>query len=548
MLISRLVTEFESYMLTERGASGHTITAYRSTLRRLLRFVEDTHRGADFRAITTAQLRRFISHIKRCGVSNATIARHVHAIRSFWRFVVETYDLAANAALPLRVPTPDHQVPEVLSVDESMRLIEAADQNHYHLYRIRDRVWLKLMLLVGLRRGEVLALRMADYDATCRKLRINMSKGRKSRVVPLPAEMCTDIDAWLQVRPVCDHDRLLTTRTGNPLSATCLYRSFSKLVEAAGLSERRITPHTLRHTAATLVLRNSRDLLATSRLLGHSSVAMTGDVYCHLTDEYVRRAVSYHPLAGEDTNLAEGIEVQKGWPSVHEDQRDVIAECEEMVAQAVKQYSKTAAANAEFAATSHRQSMVWAICHNVRAHEVVSPDVVRSVAWEGQVVEGYSLAEHQRIAALRDILESIGECAQADDPWSRILPDMAARITGRHAPAPDTWDSATLDEIGIFAKSEECHSWSLPARFSYVLAQVGLMASLGPERFLISQIAANIATHNLGTPLIFFSTWSLPIFRVAIDMVRRRNGSFLHAVAASNIADAYAARCYLRRT
>ncbi|MBC7286837.1 MAG: tyrosine-type recombinase/integrase [Armatimonadetes bacterium] len=252
-----------------------------------------------FEEITTAELRRFISFVGYNGAKPETVARHVHAIRSFWRFVVETYELGTNAALPLRAPKPQHRIPEVLSEDECRRLLEAADKRHYRLYRVRDRLLLELMMVTALRRGELIGLCMGDYDAEACVITVRTAKGGKWRRVPLPRDLCRDIETWLAIRPPADHDRLLTTRTGAPLTPKAIYRALRSLAEIAHIDPRRVTPHLLRHTAATLVLRQSGDPLATSRLLGHSSVAMTGDVYCHLTDEDVRRAVGRHPLAGD---------------------------------------------------------------------------------------------------------------------------------------------------------------------------------------------------------------------------------------------------------
>ena len=105
-------------------------------------------------------------------------------------------------------------------------------------------------------------------------------------MVPLPADLCADIAVWLKVRPEYDHDSLLTTRTSKPICAKCIYRCLSRLAKHSGREDADITSHILHHPAATLVLRNSSDLVATSRLLGHSSVAVIGDTYCHITNDY----------------------------------------------------------------------------------------------------------------------------------------------------------------------------------------------------------------------------------------------------------------------
>jgi hypothetical protein len=241
----------------------------------------------------------------------------------------------------------------VLTADECRRLIDAAGQNHFRLYRTRDRVLLKLLAIVGLRRGELVAASVADYDCDERTLVVPLSKGRKSRVIPLPPDLCADIDAWLTVRPPGKHRGLLTTRTGRPLSTTCIYRALHRAVKAAGLEGRGITPHVLRHTAATLVLRSSRDLVATSRLLGHSSVAVTGDTYCHLTHDDLRRAVNCHPLADRSETTDGALDPRLAPLSllVPAQNADLLTEAEEAADAAVEGYRRLA----EEAPTRHER-------------------------------------------------------------------------------------------------------------------------------------------------------------------------------------------------
>ncbi|MGD9496686.1 MAG: tyrosine-type recombinase/integrase [Armatimonadota bacterium] len=164
MLLSRLADEFYDHIVAERGGSEHTVVAYRATLNRLLEFLEAEGLDPHLDHVTTAVLRRFIVHIKGTGIRSSTVARHIHGLKSFWRFVVETYDLQSDPTLPLRTPRVEHRIPDVLSQDECERLIAACERNHFALYRVRDRAMVKLMLVLGLRRGEVIRLALADYD------------------------------------------------------------------------------------------------------------------------------------------------------------------------------------------------------------------------------------------------------------------------------------------------------------------------------------------------------------------------------------------------
>ena len=539
MLIIDLIAQFQGYLAGERAAASATLSAYTQTLQRLLAFLEQSGHPPHFEDVTTPLLRQFVAWLSRSGASNATVARHVHALRSFWRFVVETYDLGTNAALPLRAPKPDHRLPQVLSVEDCQRLIAAAEKRHYRLYRVRDRVLLKLMLLVGLRRAEVIAARVTDYSHGERTLAVVMSKGRRSRVVPLPADLCGDIEAWLEVRPDCHHDRLLTTRTGGPVSAKTIYRDLRALARHADLGDRGITPHMLRHTAATLVLRSSGDLLATSRLLGHSSVAVTGDVYCHLSNDDVRRAVGFHPLAGQVTGPGQLLDARTAaWPELTvRDGADLVTEAKEMVEAALSEHRRTVSGNPDLAKRWQDWCILEGVRHNVRPRQALPPDVVRAVAWEGLVVEGYTMAEHVRMVALRDILSHLPDLAASDTPRSELLADLARRVSGAPVSPLEPWQRDRLDETGQAARSPEGEALSGLAVHTRALTAVALLDAFGSDCLLLAQVAANLAAHTRGLPLTFFTAWQVPLVDLMVDRARHGDAAALHLATAARMAE-----------
>jgi len=548
MLLSDLLQEFRGYLLTERAASPATVAAYTATVRRLLDFLESERTPLIFERITTAQLRRFVASLKGTGVSNATIARHVHALRSFWRFVVETYDLGNNAALPLRAPSPDHRLPRVLSAEECRQLLQAAEKNHYHLYRIRDRVLLKLLMQVGLRRSEVIAARIGDYDQSARTLTVVMSKGRKSRVVPLPGGLCADLNAWLLVRPAGHHDRLLTTRTGQPLTAKCLYRSLATLAKHAGLEHRGIGPHLLRHTAATLVLRNSGDLLATSRLLGHSSVAVTADTYCHLSNDDVRRAVNYHPLVQPCLAEGDGYPCSSAWDlPLPEDRRDLVARAEAMAATGLAEYRGSFSDNPGLMEAAAEYCVFQAIRHNTRQYAVIPAEVVRAVAWEGRVVEGYTMAEHVRLVALKDVLMRLDNLRQSEQPWSLLLPEIAGRLSSGPAPAPHPWLRSRLDEIGQ-AVHGPLRNFPPVRRFAAILAGIALLEAFADDNLLLAQVGANLSLTGGESPPLFFLAWDLPLLSLTLRQASLGDASALCTLISARLQDTTAMLEYLSAT
>ena len=537
MLIPKLTRQFEDHLLSERGASPATVIAYRATLRRLMRFLSSIDPNLVFSNVTTAQLREFVASVRHAGVSNATIARHVHALRSFWRFAVETYDLGTNASLPLRAPKPDHRVPQVLSAEECQRLIDAVEKRHFKLHRVRDRVFVKLMCLVGFRRGEVVGARLTDYNQSEGTLTVVMSKGRRSRIVPLPSDLGADIDAWLQVRPERGHDYLLTTRTGKPLSMKCVYRALASIVGHAGLGERRITPHTLRHTAATLILRSSGDLLATSRLLGHSSVAVTGDVYCHLTTDDVRRAVSFHPLAGRGSARSDSASSAEDWQlPVPDDRAEVVAEAEQAAEDALRAHRRLLTRDFERTERWREECTVEAVRHHLRGDIPVPAEVVRTVAWRGGVVEGHSMAEHTRMVAMRRTVERLPELLGCSQPWSLLLMELAEQFAADAVPPLAPWQRDRLDELGTHVLADDSGDLGAAACFAHAFGHIAVLDAFGEDCLLLATVGANLARPNPETPMVFFPTWERPLLRLGVEHLRHGDGSVLRVVAAARIA------------
>jgi len=415
MLLSRLADEFYSHILAERGGSENTVIAYRATINQLLGFLEDEGISPELDQVTTAVLRKLIVHLKGTGIRNSTVARHIHALKSFWRFIVETYDLQSDPTLPLRTPRVEHRIPDILSQDECERLLAACEENHFALYRVRDRAIVKLMMILGLRRGEVIKLRVADYDRERMALKIVDSKNRKSRVLPLPSGVAVDLDAWLEMRPRCKHERVFTSREGGKLNPRAIYRMMDRLSQKAGLGDKHLRPHMLRHTAATMVLRTSRDLLATQSLLGHSDPSITR-IYCHLTDDDVRRTVASNPLSwtGLDHDEAKR-EANANALVLSSEEQDWVRRMDRRMQQQIDEYDQALDGSDSLRKRWERHWIAdW--CRHAFAEEwPMSLRDAQRVLWEGEVAEGYSMTQHVQMHNLKQVLEQSNAAVQMPD-------------------------------------------------------------------------------------------------------------------------------------
>jgi len=290
---------WERHLHADRRRSAHTVRAYGATARRLIHFLGQ-HRAAsigagDLARIDTAELRAFLAARRMDGLSNASAARELSAIRGFLAFVAK----GEGAAVPprLRGPRVKKGVPRPVSPDEAIAIADdAEDEAREPWIGLRDRAVLLLLYGAGLRIGEAMALTGAVLPLG--DTLMVTGKRAKTRVVPLLAPVRDAIHLYLAACPWGMSRDLPIFRgaKGGPLSADIIRRAVRAARARLGLGER-TTPHALRHSFATHLLGRGADLRSLQELLGHASLSST-QVYtgvdaAHLLDVY-RHA---HPRA-----------------------------------------------------------------------------------------------------------------------------------------------------------------------------------------------------------------------------------------------------------
>jgi len=295
MLIEDVAREFFVYLDAEKGCSPATIDAYRSDLRLFRQFLQDEGWSSGVDDVTPGVLRRYLAGMSAAGLSASTRARRLYALRSLWQYL-ETADLVSdNPCRKVSAPRRRQHLPNYLSVRECSRLLAACDDNHYVDLAFRDRAILTILIYQGLRRAELLGLQLGDVDLDGMTLLVRRGKGGTSRLLPLADQAAQAVTDWLEMRPECATAALFVTRGGRPMSVVDLQRMFRRTVDRAGLREG-ITLHTLRHTFATMLLREGVDVRTLQRLLGHASIETTA-LYLHVDTEDLRGAIGRHPLA-----------------------------------------------------------------------------------------------------------------------------------------------------------------------------------------------------------------------------------------------------------
>jgi integrase/recombinase XerD len=306
--MSELTLDFIAHLELERGLSRNTLEAYRSDLEQFGRFLE--RRGIDPLAVGPPDTAAFIGELAAGaggrGAAPATVQRKVASLRSFYRYLRREQLLDADPSAELRPPRASGRLPKVLSRDEVGRLL--AQPTGSSAAALRDRALLETMYACGLRASEVIGLTIPDLDIEDGVLRAR-GKGGKERIVPIGSSALKALREYFdRGRPklvgLTDEPRVFVNHRGQRLTRQGLYKIVQRHARSAGL-ERRMSPHTLRHSFATHLLAGGCDLRSLQEMLGHADIATT-QIYTHLSTERLRDVYfEAHPRARiEESALA----------------------------------------------------------------------------------------------------------------------------------------------------------------------------------------------------------------------------------------------------
>lgn len=287
-----LVRRFLDELGEQRRLSGHTVSAYRRDLSRLLTLAGAT----PLTDLHPHHLRRFVAAQHGAGLGGRSLARQLSAWRAFFRWAGQRGLCTHDPAAGIRPPKSPRRLPDALSPDEAARLLDADGDA---LLDCRDRAIFELFYSSGLRLAELAALDLACLgDLAAGEIRVT-GKRSKTRIVPVGSKARAAVDAWLAVRgqlAAADESALFVSRRGCRLSRRMIQLRLARRALAVGLP-RHVHPHMLRHSFASHVLQSSGDLRAVQEMLGHASIAST-QIYTHLDFQHLAQAYdAAHPRA-----------------------------------------------------------------------------------------------------------------------------------------------------------------------------------------------------------------------------------------------------------
>jgi integrase/recombinase XerD len=273
-----------------------TLRAYQYDVTQLRLFLE--RNGKQITSATIGDLRAFIHSLSDMRLSAVSINRKISAIKTFYRFLLQSKAVNENPAEDLELLKTMRKLPVVLSVDEVSAIVEAA--NKKTPLGLRDRVCLELLYSSGLRISELLSLKLSDIQSDEKLLSV-VGKGNKQRLVPFGNRARLAIDEYL----LSGRSAILKNRTSsvfilNARGKRLSRMGFLKILRgywiASGV-KKRVTPHTFRHSFATHLLEGGADLRVVQELLGHADISTT-QIYTHIDREYLKEVHRlYHPRA-----------------------------------------------------------------------------------------------------------------------------------------------------------------------------------------------------------------------------------------------------------
>ena len=290
------IKDYQFFLKIERGLSKNTIDSYSRDLKKLVFFIEDNKIILSPISINETTVQQFIYHVAK-EVNPRSQARIISGLRSFFDYLVFEEYRKTNPTDLLETPKIGRKLPDTLSEEEIDALIAAVDLSHTQ--GERNRTIIETMYCCGLRVSELILLKISDLFFEEGFIRV-LGKGNKERFVPIHYNAQKYILFYINnirtsILPNKGfEDTVFLNRRGKNLTRQMIFMILKDLAIKINLNKK-ISPHTLRHSFATHLLKNGADLRVIQQMLGHESITTT-EIYVHLDKSYLQEVVEmYHP-------------------------------------------------------------------------------------------------------------------------------------------------------------------------------------------------------------------------------------------------------------
>ncbi|UOE42475.1 site-specific tyrosine recombinase XerD [Chryseobacterium suipulveris] len=291
------IKDFENFLKFERNFSDNTLDAYLRDIRKLRDYADSEMDNLGPLEITYENLQEYLFQLSKKKFSERTQARWISSIKAFFKYLVDDEVRTDNPSSLLEGPKLGLYLPDTLSFDDVEKIISAIDIST-DLGR-RNHCMIEVLYGCGLRVSELIDLKISNINFKELYLKVD-GKGDKSRFVPLAnwtskliKEYISEVRSKYKINKKCEDILFLNSR-GSAMSRVIVFIIIKELTDKAGINKK-ISPHTFRHSFATHLLQNGADLRYIQEMLGHSSITTT-EIYTHLKNEELRDVIlNFHP-------------------------------------------------------------------------------------------------------------------------------------------------------------------------------------------------------------------------------------------------------------
>ncbi len=284
-------------LISEVGASKHTISAYLSDIRHFSLYCQTEPQPLSIIDCKKKQIENYLSFLSQQKVSERTRARRISALRMFYAFLLRENKILENPTKLIDRPKQPKTLPKYLTEKETLALIEAAHSHKDPTEKLRRVLFIEILYATGLRISELLNIQISDIQWQEECLLVS-GKGNKQRLVPFNEATLTALKNYLKHQPKASKWLFPSNPTSNsPLTRQRFFQIIKELAAYAGIPPEKVSPHVIRHAFATHLINHGANLVNVQKLLGHSSISAT-EIYTHIMTQKLQNTVfSHHPLA-----------------------------------------------------------------------------------------------------------------------------------------------------------------------------------------------------------------------------------------------------------
>ena len=291
------IKQFEHYLKLERSLSANSIEAYLHDVLKLKQFLEISNLRLTPDAISNTNIREFIEYINEIGMSAHSQSRILSGLKAFYKYLVLEEIIVDDPTALIEGPKLGRKLPDILSYHEIEQILTAIDLSTPE--GARNRAMLETLYSSGLRVSELVDLKLSNLYRDIGFIRV-IGKGNKERLVPIGSDALKYMVIYLEeIRchvPIKAgfEDYIFLNRRGRKLTRVMVFTVIKGLVLKIGM-EKRVSPHTFRHSFATHLIEGGADLRAVQEMLGHESITTT-EIYTHLDRDYLKQVIrEFHP-------------------------------------------------------------------------------------------------------------------------------------------------------------------------------------------------------------------------------------------------------------